>query len=67
MKNRNTSTERRERQAVGVQLCLPWGEEKNYYDSPPSRTKIRIQLRREVEKQDSQKVVIVIVLDKNSQ
>ncbi len=67
MKNRNTSTERRERQPVGVQLCLPWGEEKNYYDSPPSGTQSRIQLRREVKKQDSQKVVIVIVLNKNSQ
>jgi hypothetical protein len=43
-----------------VQLCLPWGEEKIYYDSPPSRTKIRSQRRREVKKQDSQKVVIVL-------
>jgi hypothetical protein len=43
-----------------VQLCLPWGEEKIYYDSPPSPTKIRSQCRREVKKQDSQKVVIVL-------
>ena len=60
MKNRNTSTKRRERQPVGVQLCLPWGEEKNYYDSPPSRTQSRSQHRMEVTKQDSQKVVIVL-------
>ena len=56
-----------EYQPVAVQLSLPWGEGKNYYDSPPSRTKIRSQRRREVKKQDSQKVVIVIVLNKNSQ
>ncbi len=67
MTNRNISSESTERQPVGVQLSLPWGEEKNYYDSPPSRTQSRIQLRREVKKQDSQKVVIVIVLNKNSQ
>ncbi len=54
-------------QPVAVQLSLPWGEEKNYYDSPPSRTKIRSERRREVKKQDSHKVVIVIVLNKNSQ
>ena len=60
MKNSNTSSESRERQPVGVQLCLPWGEEEIYYDSPPSRTKIRSQRRSEVKKQDSQKVVIVL-------
>gem|GEM_PF-4006048 len=49
-----------EYQPVAVQLCLPWGEEKIYYDSPPSRTKIRSQRRREVKKQDFQKVVIVL-------
>ncbi|WP_333190334.1 hypothetical protein [Microcoleus sp. Pol7_A1] len=49
-----------EYQPVAVQLSLPWGEEKIYYDSPPSRTKIRSQRRREVKKQDSQKVVIFL-------
>jgi hypothetical protein len=66
MTNRNISSESREPQLVGVQLCLPWGEEKNYYDSSPSGTQSRSQHRMEVTKQDSQKVVIVIVLNKKS-
>lgn len=55
-----------ESQPLAVQLSLPWGEEKNYYDSPPSGTQSRTQHRMEVTKQDSQKVVIVIVLNKKS-
>ena len=49
-----------EYQPVAVQLSLPWGEEKNYYDSPPSRTHIRSQRIKKFKKQDSQKVVIVL-------
>jgi hypothetical protein len=49
-----------EYQPVAVQLSLPWGEEKIYYDSPPSLTKIPSQRRRAVKKQDPKKVVIFL-------